>query len=73
VPQLPRNPSGYVKGPGGPGLDRSYQIQLHVDGIQDTCHGMSYGFGSTPEVHVDKFKGDAVTPQGVWKIKRTGP
>ncbi|MBW2447447.1 MAG: hypothetical protein JRG83_16170 [Deltaproteobacteria bacterium] len=69
VPSLPRYPGGFVKDTTG--LDRSYDIQLHIDN-QTACHGMSYDIGSEPEVHVDKMKGDGVTPVGVWKIKRTG-
>ena len=68
VPSLPRLSTGYAK---GTPLDRSYAIQLHIDG-QPICHGMSYDAGSTPEVHVDKLRGDG-SPVGVWKIKRTGP
>lgn len=68
IPALPRNPTGYVR---SSPLDRSYDVQVHIDG-QPACYGMSYDAGSIPDVHVDKLRSD-LTPVGVWKIKRTGP
>jgi len=68
VPALPRVEGGFPK---NGSLDRSYDVQVHIDD-QLACHGMSYGVGTMPDVHADKARGDG-SPVGVWKIKRTGP